>query len=55
VRLLPTIMNNNYEFNFSIIINIIYFDSKLVLYIMDTFIFFQTASFLKDILARIAT
>jgi hypothetical protein len=29
-----------------------YLDSKLVLHVIDAFISFQTASFLKDILAR---
>jgi hypothetical protein len=43
---------NNYEFNYSIVINVIYLDSKLVLYIIDVFMSFQTTSFLKDILAR---
>jgi hypothetical protein len=45
-------LKDNYEFNFLIIINIIYFDRKLVLYIIDSFISFQATSFLKDILAR---
>jgi hypothetical protein len=46
------IKNNNYEFNFSVIIDIIYLDSKLVLQVVDIFISFQTISFLKDISAR---
>jgi hypothetical protein len=41
---------NNYEFNYFIIIDIIYLNSKLVFYIIDIFMFFQAASFLKDIL-----
>jgi hypothetical protein len=48
------IKDNDYEFNFSIIINIIYLDNKLVLYIMDIFTSFQATSFLKDISARTA-
>jgi hypothetical protein len=48
------IRDNNYEFNFFVIIDIIYFDSKLVLQVVDIFISFQAASFLKDISARTA-
>jgi hypothetical protein len=43
---------DDYEFNYSIIINVIYLDGKLVLYVIDIFMSFQAASFLKDILAR---
>jgi hypothetical protein len=45
-------LKNNYEFNYSVIIDIIYLDSKLVLYIIDVFMSFQAASFLKNMLAR---
>jgi hypothetical protein len=45
-------LKNDYEFNYSIVIDIIYLDSKLVLYVIDIFMFFQAASFLKDISAR---
>jgi hypothetical protein len=31
---------NDYEFNYSIIINVIYLDNKLVFYVIDVFIFF---------------
>jgi hypothetical protein len=47
-------LKDNYEFNYSVIIDIIYLDSKLVLQVIDIFISFQAASFLKDILARTA-
>jgi hypothetical protein len=45
-------LKDNYEFNYFIVIDVIYLDSKLVLYIINVFMFFQTASFLKNILAR---
>jgi hypothetical protein len=45
-------LKDNYEFNYSIIIDIIYLDSKLVLYVIDVFTSFQAASFLKDMSAR---
>jgi hypothetical protein len=47
-------LKDNYEFNFLIIIDIIYLDKKLILYVIDSFISFQAASFLKDISARTA-
>jgi hypothetical protein len=43
---------NDYEFNYSVVIDIMYLDSKLILYVIDVFMFFQAASFLKDISAR---
>ena len=45
-------LKDDYEFNYSIVIDIIYLDSKLVFYVIDVFMSFQAASFLKDILAR---
>jgi hypothetical protein len=45
-------LKDNYEFNYSVVIDVMYLDGKLVLYIIDIFMFFQAASFLKDILAR---
>jgi hypothetical protein len=45
-------LKDNYEFNYSIVIDIMYLNSKLILYVIDVFIFFQAASFLKNILAR---
>ena len=43
------ILKDNYKFNYTVIINIIYLDSKPVLYIVDSLILFQAAKFLKDI------
>jgi hypothetical protein len=48
------IKDNDYEFNFSVVIDIMYFNSKLVLQVVDVFISFQAASFLKDMSARTA-
>jgi hypothetical protein len=45
-------LKNDYEFNYFVVINIIYLDSKLVFYVIDIFMFFQAASFLKNILTR---
>jgi hypothetical protein len=45
-------LKNNYEFNYSVVIDIMYLDSKLILYVINIFISFQAASFLKNILAR---
>ena len=46
------ILKDNYKFNYTVIINIIYLNSKLVLQIVDFLILFQTAKFLKDISAK---
>jgi hypothetical protein len=43
------ILRDDYNFNFEIIIDIIYLDNKLILQIIDAAISFQTARFLKDI------
>jgi hypothetical protein len=48
------IRDNDYEFNFFVVIDVMYLDSKLVLQVVDVFISFQAASFLKDISARTA-
>jgi hypothetical protein len=45
-------LKDDYEFNYSIIINVIYLDSKLVFHIINVFMFFQAASFLKNISVR---
>ena len=45
-------LKDNYKFNYIVIINIIYLNSKLVLQIMDSLILFQAAKFLKDISAK---
>jgi hypothetical protein len=41
-------LKDDYNFNFEIIIDIIYLDNKLILQIIDAAISFQTARFLKD-------
>jgi hypothetical protein len=45
-------LKDNYEFNYSIVIDIIYLDNKLVLHVINVFMSFQAASFLKDMSAR---
>jgi hypothetical protein len=35
------IRDNDYEFNFSVVIDVIYLDSKLVLQVVDIFFFFK--------------
>jgi hypothetical protein len=45
-------LKDDYEFNYSVIIDIIYLNGKLVFYVIDIFMSFQAASFLKDISAR---
>ena len=45
-------LKNNYKFNYTVIINVMYLDSKPVLQVMDSLILFQTAKFLKDISAK---
>ena len=48
------ILKDNYKFNYIVIINIIYLDSKLVLQVVDSLILFQATKFLKDISAKTA-
>jgi hypothetical protein len=45
-------LRDDYNFNFEIIINIIYLNGKPVLQIIDAATSFQTARFLKDILVK---
>jgi hypothetical protein len=45
-------LKDDYEFNYSIIIDVMYLNSKLVLHVIDVFISFQATSFLKDMLTR---
>jgi hypothetical protein len=45
-------LKDNYEFNYSVVIDVMYLDGKLVLHVIDVFMSFQAASFLKDISAR---
>jgi hypothetical protein len=47
-------LKDNYEFNYIVIINVIYLDSKLVLQVVDFLILFQATKFLKDISAKTA-
>ena len=42
-------LKDDYKFNYTVIINIIYLDGKLVLQVVDSLILFQAAKFLKDI------
>ena len=45
-------LKDNYEFNYTVIIDVIYLDSKLVLQIVDSLILFQATKFLKDMSAK---
>ena len=47
-------LKHNYKFNYIVIINIIYLDSKPVLQVIDSLILFQATKFLKDISAKTA-
>jgi hypothetical protein len=44
-------LKDDYEFNYSIIINVMYLDGKPVLQAVDSATAFQAARFLKDMLA----
>jgi len=45
-------LRDNYEFNYKVIIDIMYLDGKLVLQIIDSLTLFQAAKFLRDISAK---
>jgi hypothetical protein len=45
-------LRDDYNFNFEIIIDVMYLDSKPVLQVVDAATSFQTARFLKDILVK---
>ena len=45
-------LKDNYKFNYTVIINVIYLDGKPVLQVVDFLILFQTAKFLKDMSAK---
>ena len=47
-------LKDDYEFNYTVIINIMYLDGKLVLQIVDSLILFQAAKFLKDMSVKTA-
>jgi hypothetical protein len=45
-------LKDDYEFNYSIVIDVMYLDGKPVFHVIDIFISFQAASFLKNMSAR---
>ena len=47
-------LKDNYEFNYTVIIDVIYLDGKPVLQVVDSLILFQAAKFLKDISTKTA-
>ena len=47
------ILKDDYEFNYLVIINVIYLDRKPILQIIDFITTFKATRFLKDILACI--
>jgi len=47
-------LKDNYKFNYTVIINVIYLDGKPVLQVVDSLTLFQAAKFLKDIFTKTA-
>ena len=47
-------LKDDYEFNYSIIIDVMYLDGKPVLQVVDSATAFEAARFLKDMSARTA-
>jgi hypothetical protein len=45
-------LRDDYNFNFEVIINVIYLNGKPVLQVIDAATFFQAARFLKNMLAK---
>ena len=45
-------LKDNHEFNYEVIVNIMYLDSKLVLHLVDSATAFNRGGFLKDILVK---
>ena len=45
-------LKDDYEFNYSVIINILHLDERLVLQVINSSTSFQAARFMKDISAR---
>ena len=45
-------LKDDYKFNYSMIINVLYLDSKLVLQAIDSLTSFQAIRFLKDITTK---
>ncbi|KAF8846405.1 hypothetical protein BDZ45DRAFT_609051, partial [Acephala macrosclerotiorum] len=46
------ILQNNYKFNYSIIIDILYLNKKSILQIINLFIVFQIIKFIKNIFTK---
>ena len=46
------IFKDNYNFNYQVVINILYLDRKPILYAVNNITIFNTAWFLRDILAK---
>ena len=45
-------LRDDYDFNYSVVVDIMYLDGKLVLQVVDSATTFQAARFLKDMLAK---
>jgi hypothetical protein len=45
-------LKDDYEFNYSVIIDVLYLDRKLVLQVVDSATVFSATRFLKDMLVR---
>ena len=45
-------LRDDYNFNYEIIVDVMYLDNKPVLHVVDTAIVFQVAYFLKDLSAK---
>ncbi|KAF8846715.1 hypothetical protein BDZ45DRAFT_608529, partial [Acephala macrosclerotiorum] len=46
------ILQNNYKFNYSIIVDILHLNKKLILQIINSFIVFQIIKFIKNIFVK---
>ncbi len=47
-------LKDDHEFNYSVIIDVMYLDGKPILQVIDSVTAFEAARFLKDMSARIA-
>ncbi|KAF8846641.1 hypothetical protein BDZ45DRAFT_608654, partial [Acephala macrosclerotiorum] len=47
------ILQNNYKFNYSIIVNVLHLNKKSILQIINSFTIFQIIKFIKNIFAKI--
>ena len=45
-------LKDDYEFNYIVIINVMYLDGKPVLQVVDSLILFQAAKFLRDMFTK---